>query len=406
MRRPRGTILATVLAVGLTLLAMAPARVLVADEPEPMFVEPVAGGHDLEMLLVQSLFDLKAGRLNDAYWRISRLARKQPDFGLAQLVYGDVLMAMSNGLTGFGQAAPPDQLTGLRHEAQARLGHYLESPPNGALPANLLRIPEGVESLILVDTTRFRLYLIENRDGLPVSTLDFYASIGKGGIHKRREGDEKTPVGVYLVSSYLPGDTLPDLYGAGAFPITYPNVWDRLQGRTGSGIWIHGTESDRFSRPPLSSRGCVSLSNDNFELLRDHVTVARTPVVVSDNVEWVPRERLLGDRDAVIDAIEAWRSDWESRRTDRYLAHYAADFRTSDMDRKSFAAHKRRVNSGKRFIEVDLSELGIYRYPGERDMVVVEFRQHYRSDSYRGEKRKLQYWRRDDDGGWSIVYEG
>lgn len=79
---------------------------------------------------------------------------------------------------------------------------------------------------------------------------DYYISVGKGGGDKRREGDEKTPIVVYRVSSYLPGSSLPDMYGPGAFPIDYPNPWDRKLGRTGSGIWLHGTESERFSRAP------------------------------------------------------------------------------------------------------------------------------------------------------------
>lgn len=389
----------------LTLAVGPQGRALLAVEPEAAMAEPGPGGPEFEEPLVRTFFDLRAGRLDDAYWRISGLARARPDFTLAQLVYGDVLTALSGELRRFGPATSPEVVSELRSEARARLDHYLNAPAPGTVPADLLRVPDHVRSLVLVDVERYRLYLLENRHGVAVPTLDFYASIGKGGIHKRVEGDEKTPVGVYLVDAYLPGDTLPDLYGSGAFPISYPNDWDRLQGRTGSGIWIHGTESERFSRPPRSSRGCVSLSNDHFDVLRDRILVGSTPVIVSDSVEWVSPERVRLEREAIITAIESWRVAWESRRTDRLLAHYARDFRTPELDRETFAAERRRATERKGHIEVYLSELGIYRYPGERDIVVVEFRQDYRSESFRESRRKRQFWRRGADGGWRIVYE-
>ena len=215
-------------------------------------------------------------------------------------------------------------------------------------------------------------------------------SIGKGGSDKRREGDEKTPVGIYRVASYLPGSRLPDLYGVGAFPLDYPNPWDVSRGRSGSGIWIHGTESKRYSRPPLSSRGCVTLSNEDFRTLFDSVEVARTPVVVSRAVEWIDAETVERRRRSLSAQLEAWRRDWESRDTERYLSHYAKDFRTQGMNLRAFAAYKKQVNSAKKFIEVELDDVGIYAYPGEQGLVRVDFHQRYRSDNFSAERRKSQ----------------
>jgi hypothetical protein len=85
-----------------------------------------------------------------------------------------------------------------------------------------------------------RVYLFENQFGTPQLVDSYYMSIGKGGIDKQIEGDNKTPLGVYRITSYLSDESLPELYGAGAYPINYPNSWDRLQGKTGHGIWLHG----------------------------------------------------------------------------------------------------------------------------------------------------------------------
>ena len=36
----------------------------------------------------------------------------------------------------------------------------------------------------------------------------------------------------------------------------------------------------------------------------------------------------------------------------------------------------------------------------------MTFEQKYTSDNYAGASRKRQYWQRQDDGAWRIVYEG
>ena len=358
-----------------------------------------------EERLVRSLLGVENGHLEEALRQATGLVEDQPDFKLAQLVYGDVLAALSGRPPRFAHAGPRGVAGGMRSEARARLQGYLQAPPAGAIPDELLQLPAEVEHVILIDLEAFRLYVLAHEDGELRRTADYYASIGKGGIDKRREGDEKTPVGVYTVISYLPDDRLLDLYGIGAFPISYPNRWDLFRGRTGSGIWIHGTEWSTYSRPPMSSRGCVTLSNEHFEDLRRRVEVGKTPVIVAREFRWVPPREVDDRRRDLLAAVEQWRQDWESLDTDRYLSHYAEDFRTDDMEREQFAAHKRSVNSQKRFIRVELRAVGAYEYPGEDDMFMVEFRQVYDSSNFSSLDSKQQFWRRQADG-WRIVLEG
>jgi murein L,D-transpeptidase YafK len=265
-------------------------------------------------------------------------------------------------------------------------------------------LPADAGHAVLVDTENYRLYVFRVDKGTVRRLFDFYVSIGKAGTDKRFEGDEKTPTGLYRIASYLPGDRLPDMYGSGALPLDYPNAWDRLHGRTGSGIWIHGTESERYSRPPLSSRGCVTLSNQDFLELLQTVEVGKTPVVLSHGVRWVSAESVGAIRQSIESAMEWWRRDWESRDTERLLSHYSESFRTAEMSRDAFAARKRRVSKGKSLIEVSLEDVVIYRYPGEPALVTVEFLQEYRSDSFSDERRKRQYWRLEG-AIWRIVYE-
>ncbi|MCZ6727762.1 MAG: L,D-transpeptidase family protein [Acidobacteria bacterium] len=359
----------------------------------------------LEQRLIWALMDIRAGRLNDALGHANWLVEAQPDFELAQLVKADVLSALSEPLGVFGaRRGAEEKKRGLREEAQARLQRFLEAPPAGAVPAHLVRLPADIDHAVLVDTENYRLYVFEVEEGTVRRLFDFYVSIGRAGTDKRHEGDEKTPTGLYRIASYLPGERLPGMYGRGAFPLDYPNEWDRLHDRTGSGIWIHGTESERYSRPPLSSLGCVTLSNEDFLRLSEIVEVGKTPVVLSRGVRWLSAESVGAVRETIEEAVEGWRRDWESRDTDRLLSHYSDSFRTAGMSRDSFAARKRRVTGEKSFIEIAVKDLAIYGYPGEGALVTVEFLQEYRSNSFNDARRKRQYWRREA-GNWRIVYE-
>ncbi len=73
-----------------------------------------------------------------------------------------------------------------------------------------------------------------------------------------------SPVGMYFLKNKIKRK-LPDLYGDGAYRINYPNVYDKLNKYTGSGIWIHGTPQNTFSRAPESSDGCIVLSNHDLK---------------------------------------------------------------------------------------------------------------------------------------------
>ena len=55
-----------------------------------------------------------------------------------------------------------------------------------------------------------------NENGLPRLVADYYVTLGKNGVEKTREGDQKTPIGVYHIVANLPRSKLTDFYGAGA----------------------------------------------------------------------------------------------------------------------------------------------------------------------------------------------
>jgi hypothetical protein len=175
---------------------------------------------------------VEANHLDDALQRVDALIRDYPNFRLAYLVRGDLLLARSRPLETFGnvpgnvvKTVPQERIEGLRAEALARLRAQRQRPADDRLPRAVLQLDAEQKHVLLVDSRRSRLYVFANEGGKPRLVADYYVTLGKNGMEKTREGDQKTPVGVYFVTGILPRSKLTDFYGAGAFPINYPNEW-------------------------------------------------------------------------------------------------------------------------------------------------------------------------------------
>lgn len=364
--------------------------------------------HGYEALLVSALDKIKHGDTRAALPLLEQLVSVNPKFKLAQLMYADLLLAQGRPLRDFGNisSAPYEQIVALREEARARWRHHLSPPVQNSLPSSLVKLSQQQQHAIVVDMSTSRLYLYENNAGVPRLVRDFYATIGKNGVGKYVEGDQKTPVGVYFVTGFIDPEELPDLYGAGAFPIDYPNAWDQRNGRTGYGIWLHGTPSATFSRPPRDSDGCVIVSNRDLQTISSYMKIGSTPVILADSIDWISTAEWESRQSRFDSYVEQWRQDWESRDAELYLSHYSRKYTGLGKDYESWVAYKRRVNPAKRFIKVGISGQSMFLYPGEDALLVVTFEQDYASDNIKRRFVKRQYWQMDKDGEWRIVYEG
>ena len=362
---------------------------------------------DVETALVGIFKAIEGRRLAEALARTEALIASRPNYRLAHLIKGDLLLARGWPIRTMGAApnAPPERVRELREEALARLAAYRQRPPKDRIPRYLLQLRPDQKNAVVVDTKKSRLYIYENDNGKPRFVADYYISHGKNGSDKLREGDQKTPLGVYHVTASLPKTKLADMYGDGAFPINYPNGWDRRNGRSGTGIWLHGTPSDTFARAPRASDGCVVLSNQDLRSVAHLIQVGLTPVIISDHVEWLSLDDWNSERQALLAAIDKWRRDWESRDSDAYLLHYARAFQGDGMNLKAWSERKRQVNAGKAWIKVGLANISMLRYPGKDDMVVVTFDQDYQSSNLANVMKKRTYWLKEG-GQWKIVDEG
>jgi murein L,D-transpeptidase YafK len=367
-----------------------------------------AGGpafaNEIEATLVRAIVGLRQSGLQKALGEIDKVLARSPNFRLGYMIKGDLLMARAGRPAAFGAAAvvANADVGPLQQEARMRVQRYLAAPPVDYLPAALVQLAPGQTHALLVDTSRSRLFVYANDHGRPQYVTDFYISIGKNGVEKQREADQKTPIGVYTVIASR--DKLPDFYGPRAYPISYPNDWDRMNGRGGHGIWLHGTPSDTYSRSPLATDGCVVLTNDDLAKLSQYVDVSRTPVVIGQSVEWRDPRTWEAQRKGFLEAFNEWKADWESLDAQRYFAHYSASFRSENTDFASWKAHKLKVNAGKTWVKVGIDDLSIFTYPGARDMMMVTFEQDYRSSNLSSRTSKRQYWVREGSQ-WRILHE-
>jgi len=359
-----------------------------------------------DVLLIEVYKDLAANRLRDAESKVDSLIHAYPNFRLAHLIRGDLLLMHTQPVATFGAVrGADDKLKNLREEAVVRLKAWRDRPDPDLIPRAILQLRDDQKHALVVDTKRSRLYVYENQSGQLKFITDYYISQGKLGTNKVKAGDQKTPIGVYYITGRLTGPRLPAFYGAGALPINYPNEWDKRQGRSGSGIWLHGTPMDSYSRPPLSSDGCVVLTNPDLNKLSGSVEIGKTPVVITERVEFVNKTKWNNERNHATKLINEWRVDLESLDIPRLIGHYSSQFKSDRGEGlAAWSARQKALWGGVKKISVTLRDMSLFLYPGRDDLIVGTFTQEIDSGKGKNALRKRQYWIKED-ARWKIISE-
>lgn len=380
-------------------------------------VRPLLG--DAEARLIDIYQHIGQGQHREAMRLAETLVADHPNFQLAQLVLGDLLSLQTRPVRQLGDVpdtqalAANEQLGALRDESRRRLRALTERPPEGRIPDQILALAPRSRHAIAIDASRSRLYLFENLAAAtdPAGSAppqlrligDFYISVGLSGIEKIVEGDQRTPLGVYYITGNLNPANLPDLYGVGALPINYPNALDLRRGKTGHGIWLHGTPRAQFVRAPQASDGCVVLSNPDLKRLLATVAIRTTPVIIAPELHWVAPESLAQDRTDFDAALQAWREAKSRGELDSLKAMYAEQFRGQGGHADPWWSRMDRELRDKGTRAIELRELSLLRWRDSDDTMVVTF-----GEALEGQSRsvnKRQYWGREN-GHWKIFFEG
>jgi murein L,D-transpeptidase YafK len=380
-----------------------PSNIRLADELQalaPLPAEALAGSPEQRLIAVYHL--IATNQLDTALRGADALVASHPNFRLAQLVRADLMSARGGALSGFGTPVTSnltgvaDELAILRDEARLRLQALQERPAPGAVPDEFVSLPATTPYAIAVDTSRARLYLFENRpQGLQL-VEDFYVSVGRQGVDKLAEGDQKTPLGVYFITDHLAPRLLQRRFGAGALPLNYPNAYDKLKGRTGSGILLHGVPVTTYSRPPLDSDGCVAMANEDLQRLAARLPQRDTPVVITRQIKWVQAaEAKHSEREAFMHSVQAWQQARMTANAQALQSLYeSTPVETADLQVRQRLARP----------PAAIDNLGVVTWHDDPDKMVVTFKE-YGAANGQHEHLLRQYWGRRGDA-WRIVAEG
>ncbi len=363
--------------------------------------------NNIENLLIKSLYEISAGELNDALITLDEIIKQKPNFKLAHLIRGDIYQAYAHGISDFGSSSnfSKDKIEDLKEEAKKRIESHLHNATD-IIDSPRVTLPQNIDNLIYVDTNKSRLYLFEIRDHTLIKIFDEYASIGKNGSGKNFEGDKKTPLGVYTLGEKIT-QPLSDFYGEGAFPIDYPNVYDKLLNKTGHGIWIHGTPKDTYSRAPKSSDGCIVISNENFNALESILKNKQTKVILSklSYDQYFNAENNIDKHNNFMSYFESWISNWTLKNYSEYIAFYDANAKYNSKAFEIWSSKKKKVFENTNDIQIAIDNLTIIDYPEEEENVkYVEFTQTYNSDLLKQTLQKKQIWRKFINE-WKIISE-
>ena len=257
--------------------------------------------------------------------------------------------------------------------------------------------PQNKGYILLVEKAHQKAYVcdVQNLD----SPLRVYpCSTGENRGPKTQKNDKKTPEGIYFITnSFLRKDLTP-IYGDRAFPLDYPNVRDRKLGRKGYGIWIHGTNE---ALKPRDTNGCIVFTNEDIRDLAGYVRKRHTPVIITQETNFVEKEQLLRERVQIKSSIDDWINAWKGGHIYRYMSFYANDFTGQGKTRLQWRAHKKRLSQHYGAVEISIENPQILREGG---IVLAKFNQTYRADGFHsfGEKRLYLQQRSPE---WKIVDE-
>jgi len=274
------------------------------------------------------------------------------------------------------------------------------------VPAWLIRLPESTPVVFIAETSTWAFHRFDRAgEGFEKVRQD-YMSIGQGGVGKRTAGDQRTPLGIYFVTEQLDTTRMHEKYGATAFPLDYPNAWDRRQGRTGDGIWIHGVDPRGGVRPPLDTDGCIALPNERLHALEQSFEPNVTPVLIGKAIAWANPEEVREVRELLEAAVARWAGGLERGDMYTFLDAYDDSFRHWGMNKQEWSAFSMETISQRQINQVEVSDLLLLGDPVEPGLYLSRFRlEVIEADAHRVISMRRIYWRRSESGAFRIVAE-
>jgi len=211
--------------------------------------------------------------------------------------------------------------------------------------------------------------------------------VGEKQGDKQVEGDLKTPIGAYRLTSRI--TNVDPFYGPLALVTNYPNLYDKSKGKTGHGIWIHGLplnqERDDYTK------GCIALDNTKIKKLDKKINIDNSVLVISEKkLSTVSKD----DMSIVLSSIFKWRDAWVESDITSYLSFYAKEFKKSNgQSLQKFSKYKERVFSKNEKKSIEFYNINIIPYPNDlnKKLYKVVMDEKYKTKTHKFNGKKELY---------------
>ncbi len=237
---------------------------------------------------------------------------------------------------------------------------------------------ESCTNILACDKSKSKLSIYKKDDNNTYRLKEEYSAYtGKIKGDKRKEGDLRTPIGIYDITKKI--TKVDSFYGPMAFVTSYPNIYDKYQGKTGKGIWIHGLpieqERDEFTK------GCIAINNQNIKCLDKNINISKTILIIDENND---KKKISKKQiSQVLANLFAWRYSWIYNDINRYLSFYAPKFKRFDgMNLKQFKKYKTRIFNKNEKKTILFKEINVVPYPDTKDIFKITFLEKYKSNSF------------------------
>lgn len=278
-------------------------------------------------------------------------------------------------------------LLALAASGAAAQGWRAAIPDHTSLPSRFAAIDKSRQTFFLLGQ-HSPLVLEETR---PCTT-------GREPGDKQVQGDLRTPEGIYFLAGRITRPLDFTLYGDRAWALNFPNPVDRIKGKTGGGIWVHGRGEPLT---PRDTRGCVALDNPDLAEI-DHDFGFGMPVIIAQSLEiGTPDPEFAATASALRQRVASWARAWQNKSDEFFDLYDQGKFELSTGVRFSaFQARKKSIFATHPWLHVLVDDIRVVPGP---DYWVTYFSQLYRTSGLLTQGLKRLYWQQDEAGDWRIV---
>ncbi|MCT4641441.1 MAG: L,D-transpeptidase family protein [Bacteriovoracaceae bacterium] len=280
------------------------------------------------------------------------------------------------------------------------------------LPSNLIKSSEKQSNyIIVVEKSTHTLHIYQAIEHGFEKIKSYKVATGKNTGNKLASGDKKTPEGIYFINNFRSGNDLKksygklgNIYGAGAFTLNYPNVFDKIKAKTGHGIWLHSTDDDSRVSKGLDSKGCVVATDKDIRQIANYIELHKTPIIITQNLYYLENDSFNTNSLKINMFFDSWKSSWKNKDFKNYILHYSKKYFYDKKKGKyrQFKRYKKYLFSNKDKPEITFSNIQILAF---NNTAIIKATQNYQSKKIRDIGTKTLYLMKDHKYNWKIVAE-